>query len=109
LKCWECSFENCLTGINYFGHEKVCGGEDPVCVKQELEKDQIKRTCQHSIKFANLTALHSQCLEYKGLKTCYCTKDKCNTASRYIPQSIFSVSLFVVFYNSLFNTEQKNV
>ena len=104
LKCWECTFANCLTGINYFGLEKVCSGEDPVCVKQELGEDYIKRTCQHSIKYVNLTTLDSQCLEYNGLRTCYCTKSKCNSAFRYTPRLIFSVSLFVVFHNSLFNT-----
>lgn len=97
LKCWKCTFGNCLAGINYFGIEEVCGGEDPVCVKQELGKDKIQRTCQHSIKYATLTALDAQCLEYNGLKTCYCTKNKCNSASRYIPHSVASASLFVIF------------
>ena len=90
LKCWTCTFGKCLTGINYFGVEKTCKGFEPVCVKKESE-NKISRTCHSSDAFVHLKSLDSTCLTYSGVKICYCTRDNCNSVSKFSPNSTLTI------------------
>lgn len=95
LKCWTCTYGKCLIGINYFGVEKICKGYQPVCVKKETQ-EKIGRRCQSSSAYIYLRSLDSKCLEYNGVRLCYCNKDNCNQASQSIPTTMLLYILLLL-------------
>ena len=105
LKCWTCTFGKCLTGINYYGVEKICKGYKPVCVKTE-SGGKFSRTCTSSGIFIDLRPLDSKCLDYNDVKTCYCTTDNCNFAS-YLYSYPIPVNIFILALH-LMNTNYKH-
>ena len=107
LKCWTCTFGKCLTGINYYGVEKICKGYKPVCVKTE-SVGKFSRTCTSSGIFIDLRPLDSKCLDYNDVKTCYCTTDNCNFAS-YLCSSPISVNIFILALHLMYANYKHNI